>query len=83
MHLAWRHRGRRLQSAGQRHATGDARSGPSSSWSCVRCKALLPRPQPQVTVGKSPPAAAAVVKSDSPEAAEHVVGLLQTLLLTL
>ncbi|KAL4434249.1 hypothetical protein ABPG75_000690 [Micractinium tetrahymenae] len=37
----------------------------------------------QVTVSKSPPAAAAVVKSDSPEAAEHVLGLLQTLLLTL
>ena len=37
----------------------------------------------QVTVSKSPPSAAAVVKSDNAAAAEHVIELLQNLLLTL
>jgi len=37
----------------------------------------------QITVSKSPPSAAVVVKSGNPAAAEYVVELLQTLLLTL
>lgn len=41
------------------------------------------RPASQVTVSKAPPAATAVIKSDSPAAAQHVEELLQTLVLTL
>lgn len=57
---------------------------PAHSSPALPCPPLLAVPAgPQVTVSKSPPAAAAVVKSDNPAAAEHVTGLLQTLLLTL
>jgi hypothetical protein len=65
----------------------EAALGSQQSNGCIDCHLLAawrcPSPCLQVTVSKSPPSAAAVVKSDNAAAAEHVIELLQNLLLTL